>query len=59
MYYLCGRTARAGIPAGFIHLPPTPDLIRSNDRAARTGEPLESQIAAIRAVMRVVAESLG
>ena len=59
MYHLCGRAARAGIPAGFIHLPPTPDLIRPGDTATRTGMPIESQIAAIRAVVRAVARSLG
>ena len=59
MYHLCGRAARAGIPAGFIHLPPTPDLIRADDNATRSGVPVESQVSAIRAVVRAVAGSLG
>lgn len=58
MYHLCGRVARAKIPAGFVHLPPTPELIRTEDRRSRPGIPLESQIAAIRAVVRAVAGSL-
>lgn len=58
MYHLCGRTARGGIPAGFVHLPPTPDLIRLEDQPTRAGVALESQIAAIRAVVGAVANSL-
>jgi len=58
MYHLCGRAVRAGIPAGFVHLPPTPDLIRAEDQSSRPGVPLESQIGAVRTVVRAVAESL-
>jgi pyroglutamyl-peptidase len=58
MYHLCGRAARTGIPAGFVHLPPTPDLIRADDQLSRPGVTLGSQIAAIRAIIGVVAESL-
>jgi pyroglutamyl-peptidase len=58
MYHLCGRVARARIPAGFVHLPPTPQLIRTEDQPSRPGVRLESQIVAIREVVRAVAGSL-
>lgn len=58
MYHLCGRAARAGIPAGFIHLPPTPELIREEDRAARSGVPLHALVTAVRVIVRTVAGAL-
>ncbi|HUG12204.1 MAG TPA: hypothetical protein VMM36_14395 [Opitutaceae bacterium] len=58
MYHLCGRAARAGIPAGFIHLPPTPDIIRVEDRATRAGVPLAALMAAVRVIVRTVAGSI-
>jgi pyroglutamyl-peptidase len=58
MYHLCGRAARARIPAGFIHLPPTPEIIRSEEESSRPGVLLESQIAATRVIVRTLAASL-
>jgi pyroglutamyl-peptidase len=59
MYHLCGRAARAGIPVGFIHLPPTPDLLGPEDRARRAGVPLDALVTAVRAVVGTVAGSIG
>ena len=58
MYHVCGRATRAGIPAGFIHLPPTPDLLRPEDRATRPGVPLDALLMAVRVIVRSVASSL-
>jgi pyroglutamyl-peptidase len=58
MYHMCGRADRAGIPAGFIHLPPTPDLLGPEDRAARPGVPLDALVAAFRVVVGSVAGSI-
>lgn len=59
MYHLAGRTARARIPAGFIHLPPTPDMIRADERNVRKGVPLKQLVSASREIVRAVARSLG
>lgn len=58
MYHLCGRAARAGIPAGLVHLPPTTDILRPDDRANRPGVPLDSLVNAARVVVGAVAASL-
>lgn len=58
MYHLAGRAARAGIPAGFIHLPPTPELIRADEREHRPGVPVDRLVTAGREIVRAVAESL-
>jgi len=55
MYHLCGRATRLGIPAGFVHLPPTPDVIKPEDSALRAGAPLELQLKGILAVLGAVA----
>lgn len=57
MYHLAGRATRAGIPAGFIHLPPTPDLIRAEERGTRQGVPLASLVAAAILIVSAVVSS--
>jgi len=58
MYHLARRATRARIPAGFIHLPPTPELIRPDDRKSRTGVPLDQLVDAAQVVVRTVAASM-
>lgn len=58
MYHLCGRGFQEGIPTGFVHLPPTPEVLKPEDSTLRSGSPLGSQIKGILAVLGAVAVSI-
>jgi pyroglutamyl-peptidase len=58
MYHLCGRAARAGIPAGFIHLPPTPEVVRAEERVARQGVTADALIATGSVILAAIAGEL-
>ncbi|WP_119679761.1 pyroglutamyl-peptidase I family protein [Indioceanicola profundi] len=51
------ETQGLDIPAGFIHVPPTPDLLTPADRGRRTGWPLEGIEQAARLVVETVVDS--
>lgn len=62
--YICNhlffgmRHARPDLPAGFIHVPPFPDLVQPAHRDQRTGMPAERLEAAARIILERVATSL-
>lgn len=54
LYLALGRAARGRFAAGFVHLPPTPELIRPGDREKRPGMDFDRQLAAGRAIAAAV-----
>lgn len=62
--YICNhlffgmRHARPDLPAGFIHVPPFPDLVKPEHRGHRTGMPADRLEAAARIILDRVARSL-
>jgi pyroglutamyl-peptidase len=54
LYLALGRAARGRFTAGFIHLPPTPELLRAADREHRTGMQWDDLLPAGRALVAAV-----
>lgn len=52
------RSGKARLPIGFVHLPPTPDLIKPEDRPRRAGTEFAELLRAARAIVSAVGGTL-